>query len=188
MAKSNHKVNVEIGKLETQLTGDPTGFTRYGDLISLCVVADAKHRARELMTLGIECYARMDVPTSTKFKFASAIIDLWKAEKYLKKDSIRLNVSAERRELLSEARIMLEEIALQNDPDFNDMIHLKLAFVYEGVSPTICRRSILMTTIGLGMMTESLGVLSDLIAAQASNGVELTYIIFKASGMSTTLL
>ena len=84
MAKANVKVNVEIGKLETQLVADPAGFTRYGDLMSLCVIADAKHRARELLALGMECYARIEVPINTKFKFASAIVDLWKSEKYLK--------------------------------------------------------------------------------------------------------
>ena len=57
------------------------------------------------------------------------------------------------------------------DPSTIDYVSLKLAFVKES----------------MGALQDAISILSDLITAQASNGVDLSFIILKAAGMLLSL-
>jgi hypothetical protein len=84
----------------------------------------------------------------------------------VKAGSVRLNLSEDRKRYLKLAKDILSNLVEANHPDYHQMVLLKLAFANEG----------------LGLLADSLAMLSDLITLQADNGVSLSYIIFKAAG------
>ena len=94
-----------------------------------------------------------------------AAVKTWQAEKYVKKDSVRINFSTERAELLSKIKEVLVMLARMRDPAYSDMVSLKLAYIKE------CT----------GGLQDAISILSDLITAQANNGVDLSFIILRAA-------
>lgn len=105
-------------------------------------------------------------PTTAKEGLAvvEASMAYWRAVRFLNKE-MRLNTSAERAKVLSDTSLVLEASKALRDPSMSNIIPLKIAFGME------CA----------GQFQESIAVLSDLITAQAMDGVDLNYIIFKAA-------
>lgn len=156
-----------VGELEIQLAGSPDSFDKYGQLIDNCVKSNAKPRALHCVDLGKEFLSSHDMSTLRRFEFATALISVWKMEKFSKKstDGFKINDTIERKQYLLDAHEIFVNLPPSEDTNLNHEIMLAFAFVKE------C----------LGLLSESLAILSDLITAEADESVELAYIIFKAA-------
>ena len=78
---------------------------------------------------------------------------------------MRINFGPERAELLAKIKEVLVILARMRDPAYSDIISLKLAYIKE------CT----------GGLQDAISILSDLITAQANNGVDLSFIILRAA-------
>lgn len=155
----------EIGQLEIELAGNSNIFDKYGKLIELCLKVSAKPRAITCVQLGTTYLQTNQMTLERKFEFACSLISFWKYERFSKKDTIRINLTSERKEYLLQSQDILQSLVVCPDISMIYKIMLKLAYVKE------C----------LGLLSQSLSILSDLITAEADDGVELAYIIFKAA-------
>ncbi len=165
---TTREIEAEIGHLEVELAGNPDTFDKYGRFIELLLKMNLKPRAMTCIELGTNYWKRNQFSVERLFEFACSLISFWKYEKYTKKDTIRVNLSIERKAYLLQAQEILQTMALQRpEISMRYKISLKLAYVKE------C----------LGLLQQSLSILSDLITAEAEDGVELAYIIFKAASI-----
>jgi tetratricopeptide (TPR) repeat protein len=156
-----------VGELETILAGNPDSFDQYGLLIINCVKSNARPRALNLIGLGKTFMASHKMSILRKYEFANSLFSVWKMEKFSKKtaDSIKINDTAERKQYLLDAHEIFANLPPTDDINLQHEIMLAFASVKES----------------LGLLTESLAILSDLITAEADEGVELAYVIFKAA-------
>ena len=156
-----------VGELEIELAGNPDEFDKYGLLIENCVRSNAKPRALHVAELGKAYIASHDVSIERKYEYATSLISVWKMERFSKKtkDNIRVNITTERKVFMQEAHDILQKLPQSDNVQLQHQIMLTLAYVKE------C----------LGLLSESLVILSDLITAEADESVELAYIIFKAA-------
>jgi hypothetical protein len=157
----------QIGALETELAGNPSAFSRHGLLIDLLLKGNSKSRALTILELWNSYYKTNSVSEQQKYEMACGFIGFWKFDKYLRKDTIRINLTPERKEYLQQADRLLSSITNFSDPSLQNTILIKLAYVKE------C----------LGFNQPALVILSDLVKRQADDGVELAYAIFKAAGI-----
>ena len=161
------QIEGEIGELETELAGNPLTFDKYGKLIDLCLKISSKPRALTCVRNGLNFIENNQIILERKFEFACSLISFWKYERFIKKDTIRINLTNERKEYLLQAQTLLQSMIICPNISMRYQISLKLAYVKE------C----------LGLLSQSLSILSDLITAEADDGVELAYIIFKAASL-----
>jgi hypothetical protein len=169
---TSKQVDAEIGQLEVELAGHPEEFEKYGRMIELCLRANVKPRALTCVELGTNLLKTKQLTLEKKFDFACALVSFWKYERFSKKDTIRVNLSPERKEYLLQAQEIFQSLVICPDISTRYKILLKLAYIKE------C----------LGQLSQALSILSDLITAEADDGVELAYIIFKAASKSYLLL
>lgn len=162
---SKQQIDAEIGQLEVELAGNPEGFEKYGRMIELCLKANVKPRALTCVELGTNLLNTRQLSLEIKFEFACSLISFWKYERFSKKDTIRVNLSQERKNYLIQAQEIFQSLVICPDISMRYKILLKLAYIKE------C----------LGQLPQALSILSDLITAEADEGVELAYIIFKAA-------
>eukprot|EP00602_Paraphysomonas_sp_CaronLab_P005921 CAMPEP_0185034288 /NCGR_PEP_ID=MMETSP1103-20130426/24022_1 /TAXON_ID=36769 /ORGANISM="Paraphysomonas bandaiensis, Strain Caron Lab Isolate" /LENGTH=528 /DNA_ID=CAMNT_0027570887 /DNA_START=49 /DNA_END=1632 /DNA_ORIENTATION=- len=172
MANISKSVAAELGTLEVDLVGNPDTFDKYGRLIELCVKTNAKPRAVQCILSAREFMSTHEMSREARFEYASALVTFWKSEKFSKKDSIRLNLTPEHKAYMTEADnllgVLYDEVQVEGVPqELKYRVMLKLAYVKE------C----------LGCLSASLTILSDMITAEADDGVELAYIIFKAAAI-----
>lgn len=157
----------DIAKYETALDRDPDNFENYGHLVELLLRDGNNVRAKFLLEQGREVNKKSSISVESRYSFACACVSVWKSDRYMKRDSVRLNCTEDRKEILYGAEDVL--IALANGDarvgPFQHRVMAKLAYVKE------C----------LGLHAESLALLSELITLEANHGVELAYIIFKAA-------
>lgn len=157
----------EINRLEVELARDPSSFERYGRLIDLLLLEGNSSRAKLLVEEGREVNKKSSISVESRYGFACSLISVWKNDRYIRKDTVRINNSDERKEVLYGAEDVLISLAngsARSGP-FQQRVMAKLAYVKE------C----------LGLHAESLALLSELITLEADDGVELNYIIFKAA-------
>ena len=93
------------------------------------------------------------------------MVKFWKAEKYVNKQEMRTNLSTERDKFLQQTHDIIKHVINKKDEEFSHLLSLRMAYIKE------CK----------GDFQESLALLSDLIAEQAMDHVDLSYIIFKAA-------
>jgi hypothetical protein len=166
-----NQVDAEIGQLEVELAGSPEEFDKYGRMIELCLRANVKPRALTCVGLGSNLLKTRQLTLENKFEFACSLLSFWKYERFSKKDTIRVNLTPERKEYLLQAQEILQSLVICPDISTRYKILLKLAYIKE------C----------LGQLSQALSILSDLITAEADDGVELAYIIFKAASKNFSL-
>lgn len=171
---TKQQIDAEIGQLEVELAGNPDAFDKYGRMIELCLKANAKPRALTCVELGTNLLKTRQLSLERTFEFACSLISFWKYERFAKKDTIRVNLSQERKNYLLQAQDILQSLVVFPDISISMryQILLKLAYVKES----------------LGQLSQSLSILSDLITAEADDGVELAYIIFKAASKIPQIL
>lgn len=92
-------------------------------------------------------------------------LKLWKADRFASRGNVRLNISSNRHRLLEDIHKLCNVLSEMRDRGSFQSLSLKSAYVQE------C----------LGAYQDTLAILSDLITMQATEGVDLSYIIFKAS-------
>mmetsp|Transcript_15218 Transcript_15218/g.25266 ORF Transcript_15218/g.25266 Transcript_15218/m.25266 type:complete len:601 (+) Transcript_15218:90-1892(+) len=165
--KGANALTNEILKYETGLDKDPENFQHYGQLIELLLRDGNIARAKILLEQGREVNKKHNIGVESRYNFACSCVSVWRTDRYTRRDTVRLNTSDERKEMLYGAEDVL--IALANGDastgPFQQRVMAKLAHVKE------C----------LGLHAESLALLSELITMEADTGVELAYIIFKAA-------
>lgn len=165
--KGTNALTNEILKYETGLDKDPDNFQHYGQLVELLLRDGNIARAKILLEQGREVNKKHNIGVESRYHFACSCLSVWRTDRYTKRDTVRLNTSDDRKEMLYGAEDVL--IALANGDastgPFQQRVMAKLAHVKE------C----------LGLHAESLALLSELITMEADNGVELAYIIFKAA-------
>ena len=96
---------------------------------------------------------------------ADMLVKYWKCEKFVNKADLRIVLSEERNQVLNSAEDVLKTVIAKKDSEYGQLLSLKMAFVKES----------------RGEFQPALALLSDLIAIQATNQVDLSFIIFKAA-------
>lgn len=129
--KAPNALTNEIIKHETGLDKDPENFEYYGQLIELLLRDGNIVRAKILLEQGRAVNKKRSISVESRYDFACACVSVWRSDRYTKKDTVRLDVSAERKEMLYGAEDVL--IALANGDastgPFQQRVMAKLAFV-----------------------------------------------------------
>lgn len=175
-AMGDENVAVEITRLEGELksinssSGGGDGAAAVATLTRLAALnLQLDKKAKCATCLESATVQFLTHPTSAKdgLLIVDCAHKYWKSLRYLNKD-MRLNMSAERSKVFTDAFRVLDvckQKQLKDTASVAHVISLKMAFHME------CS----------GAIQESLAALSDLISAQATDGVDLSYIIFKAA-------
>lgn len=165
------EMRLEIEKLEELLNKQPSNVPNLCRIIELHTAAGRPAKAKPFLEHAISVITNtlMD-PTkgvSGSDTVVEAILNVWKASKYLKKKSgevdIRLDISGKRRTSLQDAQDILDAVVARKKKQTTS---LQLAYVSEM----------------LGNHTKALAILSDLISDDGmSTALDLSYVIFKAA-------
>jgi tetratricopeptide (TPR) repeat protein len=156
----------EIHKLEGQLQAEPNNLAVLCQLAELYMSEGKVNRASPLVSRAIDLYKAVQLSAPQGVKVLDISIGLWKADKYSNKNQMRINCTAERKRLgqscLEVAAIVkkLRDLKI-HQPSLN----LKLSYVKEG----------------RGSFQEALTLLSEIISEQATDGIDFSYVIFKAA-------
>ncbi len=156
---------LEIEQLEVKLTTDPDNLVLVTQLADLYLSESRDVKAAPLIKKAVRLFKDTQLSVSQGLPVYELVLKYWKMDRFVNKGNMRINITEERKKKL---RTLLDVILLihkMRDPMHQQDAGLKLAFVKE-----CC-----------GSLQDSLTLLSDLISAQASNGVDLSYIIFKAA-------
>jgi hypothetical protein len=92
-------------------------------------------------------------------------IKYWRSDGFIPKKHFRLQISQSRRDLIGDICVLLTAIDELKAPSLSDVVPLQLAICLENS----------------GNFVRALTILSDLISREASNGVDLSYVIFRAA-------
>jgi len=168
MAEANHpdelKLSIDISVLEESLKSTPDNVAAHCKLADLYLQTDKKPRCLQHLERAMQVFLSHPTNSTEGMLVVDMAHKYWKAIRYLNKD-LRLNMTAERAKVFADAYKILEVMKKMNESSFAHMISLRMVFHME------CS----------GSIQEGLAVLSDLISAQAMDGVDLSYIIFKAA-------
>lgn len=165
-AKTAHEVLVEIDQLTTKLKKNPKNPMYLCKLASLHLDDGKLPRSKPYMTTAIGLYKENKGSTLKQgMDLSDVMVKYWKADKYSNKADLRINLSQERDKFLTQTHDILKSVISKQDEENAHLLALQLAYLKE------CR----------GEFQASLTILSELIAAQAIDKVDLSYIIFKAA-------
>jgi len=168
----DEKVALEqIEKLEGKLRFEPENIPLITELLVLYNKTGKTARAHVAVETGLRTFQLNQLSSSAGVALVEACLEYWKGIKYTKKDSMRVNLSSDRSDVLSEIKDCLVILARMRDPKLQHRINFLLAYVKE------C----------MGSFQDALSLLSDLITIQASDGVELSFIILRAAVLLTHL-
>lgn len=164
---ATQEILAEIDQLNGKLKKNPKNMTYLCRLASLHLDDNKMSRCKPLLTKAIEIYKETKGPT---LKQGVDLLDVmtkqWKADKYSgKSELMRINLSSEREQLLTQIHDVAKGVLIKKDAESGHLLALKMAYIKE------CK----------GDFQGALAILSDLIAAQAMDNVDLSYIIFKAA-------
>lgn len=175
-----NKVHIEIDELELSLSKNPKDLNGLLRLMNLYIDDGKLTRCKTYF----ESLKRLTSTTRLSYTQGMSIIDIylryWKAEKYApvlssgmneggggSSSSIRLNISSERSNYLHDICSIMESILKTAEGSRSHLLLSRRAYVLE------C----------MGEFQTSLAALSELISIQANDGVDLSYVIFKAAIM-----
>jgi len=160
----DHKVWLEIAELEEALKSDAKNLVTLTRLCDLNLLVDKKAKSQQYVETALVSFLSNPSMASEGLMVVNSAHKYWKAIRYLNKEH-RLNMTGERAKPFADAFKVLEALKKLNISSMSHVVALKTAYHLE------CS----------GAVQESLAVLSDLISAQAMDGVDLSYIIFKAA-------
>lgn len=164
--KTPHEVLVEIDQLSTKLKKNPKNPMYLCKLASLHLDDGKLTRSKPYLTTAIGLYKDNKSATLKQgMELVDVMIKFWKADKYSSKQDLRINLTPERDRFLSESFDILKSVITKQDAENTHLLALKMAYLKE------CK----------GEFQGALTLLSELIAAQAMDKVDLSYIIFKAA-------
>ncbi len=156
---------VQMEKCESRLKYERENLSLLTELLILYTKTDRMPKALTCAESALTLFQQNAISSSQGMALVEAAIEFWKAEKYIKKDSIRINLDQGRSHVLGEIKDCLMILARMHDAALTQRINFHLAYVKE------C----------MGQFQDALSLLSDLITAQASQGVELSFIILRAA-------
>lgn len=163
-AVDERKILVEISGLESELESKPNNLQLLAKLADLNLQLDKKPKCYQYLDMAMKQYQARSGTAADGMLIIDSAYKYWKSMRYLNKD-LRLNMTADRAKVLTDSYKILELVKTKNDASLKNLVSLKIAFHME------CS----------GSFQESIAILSDLISAQAMEGVDLSYIIFKAA-------
>ena len=155
----------QIEKMEGKLRFEPDNLSLITDLLVLYNKTGKTIKAHTAAETGLSQFQTNQLSSSQGLAIIEASLEYWKTIKYTKKDSMRVNLSPERAHIMSEIKDSLVILARMRDPKITQRVNFLLAYVKECV----------------GSFQDALSLLSDLITIQASDGVELSFIILRAA-------
>lgn len=156
----------EATSLELKVKDDPHNVGILTRLSELCLQLDRKAKSLQYLDDAVRAFREKPTNATEGMLVIECAHKYWRGSRFLNKD-LRLNMTTERAKVLSDASKVLELVKDLKVPSLSHIIALKRAFHLE------CS----------GSLQESLAILSDLISAQAMEGVDLSFIIFKAAVM-----
>jgi tetratricopeptide (TPR) repeat protein len=164
-AQQNFTRAVEIEQLEVKLTTDPDNLTSITQLGDLYLADNRESKATPFIKKAAKLFKDSQLSVTQGFPVYELLLKHWKMDRFVNKGSMRINITEDRKKKLRALLDLTMVIHKMRDPMHQQNACLKLAYVKE------CS----------GSFQDSLTLLSDLITTQASNGVDLSYIIFKAA-------
>jgi tetratricopeptide (TPR) repeat protein len=157
----------EIEELEIQLASHPNNVNNLCRLAELYLGDGRINKVGTLVNRALESYLRTQLTVTQGVNVYEISLRYWKAERYSNKKSMRINTTKERKDLLNSIHQVVLALVQLRDPKQAHLISYKAAYIKE------C----------LGEFQDSLSLLSDLIAAQAVEGIDFNFVIFKAAVM-----
>jgi tetratricopeptide (TPR) repeat protein len=154
----------EIEELEIQLASHPNNVNNLCRLAELYLGDGRINKVGPLVNRALESYLLTVTQGVNVYEIS---LRYWKAERYSNKKSMRINTTKERKDLLNSIHQVVLALVHLRDPKQAHLISYKAAYIKE------C----------LGEFQDSLSLLSDLIAAQAVEGIDFNFVIFKAAVM-----
>ena len=156
---------IEASTLESELVNDPENLGKLIRMSDVQLKMDKRSKSMQFLRRAMGVFHKSPSSISDGMRIADLGLEYWKTGRYVTKDSLRINISSERSRVLSDVLKILEIIKGYEDPALHQLILFKIACVQESV----------------GMFQEAISGFSDLIAIQAMDGVDLTFIIMKAA-------
>ena len=147
------------------LKKNPQDVASLVSLVDLYLRVDNIPKSREAVEqLFLYFDDNASIPSTDALSIVNAVIGYWKTNRYSKRGSLRLNISEDRKQVIVKLCSMMEKVIPGLNPSLKSQERLNNAYYRE------C----------MGNIPESLGILSDLIAAQTPD-LDLTVVIFKAA-------
>jgi len=165
MSETLHNLEVEFLSLEADLLNDAENMEKLLRMADVCLSLDKRGKCLQFIRRGMNLFLKAPSTTTVGMKLVELGLAFWRTGRYVEKDSLRINISSERSRLLADVLKVLEATKDFGDPSMHQIVLFKIACVKEHV----------------GMLQEAVAILSDLIAMQAMDGVDLTHIILKAA-------
>lgn len=156
---------VEFLSLETELIAEPENLLKCIRMVEVCMSLKKDGLSMQYMRRCLSIYGKTPTTTGNGMTIVDLGMKMWRSMRYTAKESLRVNIGTERARLLGDVHKVLEIVKGFNDPAIEQKVLFKLACLKEM----------------LGQLQEAIAIFSDLIAAQAMDGVDLTLIILKAS-------
>jgi tetratricopeptide (TPR) repeat protein len=158
-------LEVEYLALETELLSDADNLGRCMRMAHVCMSLRKDSEALTYLRRCMGSYGKEPTSTGEGMAIVEMGLKMWKSLRYTAKDTLRINISTDRARLLSDLHKMLELLKAREDPALEQRISFLLACVKEHA----------------GQLQEAIALQSELIALQAMDGVDLTFIILKAA-------
>lgn len=158
-------------QLEVALLREPENISILCRLSNLYLAENKPQKSLRLIETATAAYHQSLANVEDGIKIVDASLAYWRADRFVNKGTMRLNVMAERKMFLANIYNFvkpLRSLKLKDQTDLKHLLALRTAYILE------C----------MGLFQESLSILSDLITDQAMNeemGIDLSYIVFKAS-------
>eukprot|EP01039_Chlorochromonas_danica_P008194 gene8193-9039_t len=174
MLRRKDKKVSPIEELEGTVQADPTNFS------TLCQLLQLYYQQKEGEDLPSIVHHHIDtavslftqngatsIPLTDGWVLVEILLDKWKIERFVIRGNLSLNTSIARKQVLTHLETVLSILAHKKDDDksYSQRISLTIAYVKE------CQNR----------LGEALAILSDLITMQATDQVDLSFIILKAS-------
>ena len=165
MSQPVESLEGECLSLEAELLNDADNMTKLIRMSDICLTLDKRTKSLQYLRRAMNLYLKAPSTAGTGMQLADIGLNYWKSGRYMNRDSLRVNLTSERSRLLADVLKVLETMKKFSDPALQQIIMFKIAYVKENA----------------GMLQEAVAILSELIALQAMDGVELTFIILKAA-------
>lgn len=153
-------------QLEIEYHTNPRNIQTLCPLAEIYLAENRLERAGKLVDAALKEIAKIPTPTiNTGMMVLEIALKLWKADRFVSRGNVRLNISSQRKKLLEDINDLCSALTKLQDRDTFQALSLQTAYVKES----------------MGSYQDTLTILSDLITMQATDGVDLSYIIFKAA-------
>mgnify|MGYP003385389741 CR=1 FL=1 len=159
-------VDLEIVKLEAKLAKNPDNLDILLQLAELYMQIGRRTKISIYVVAAIRSFLTTPSSVEKGLITVATAMRFWRAERYSNKEQLRLNITAERSDVLMNCERIITVIDGMNDAENTHRIQLQLA----------------NTKALRGEVADALALYSELITVQAMDcGVEYTYIIFHAA-------